>query len=387
MDFLDINYYRAVNPDLANLDDSQAYKHFLTFGLAEGRAFSPYVDLDYYRARYADLVNLSSEQLLNHLEMFGLKEGRSFSPLVDLTYYKLANEDLTTFSNEQLFDHLTEFGLAEGRPFSPILEYISISFLEPNHWLETYMLDANGVPMVDYRGSIGLQYNPTTIAQFALSSYDEYVISKENKYLQYFNDQVSYLKSNFVELSDKTIGYPYNFYLADYDLAPPWYSGLAQGQIVSVLVRSYFLTSNPELLDLIQKTLNLMVQPKEEGGLLTHTPEGGVWIEEYPSQNPSLVLNGFVFAIFGLADYLSIFHKHEAIGNLYEDSLISLKESIKYYDTGDWLKYSRYSDTLVSEHYMNFQILQMEQLFRLTSDPLFQETAERWKSYLDLEKQ
>ena len=122
------NYYRLANPDLANFNDAQAFNHFITFGLNEGRQFSPLVNLNFYRANNPDLATAgltTNQQLLDHLQNFGINEGRKFSPLVDLNYYRSHNSDLVSnglINNSQLFTHLQNLGLDEGRVFSPFYD-------------------------------------------------------------------------------------------------------------------------------------------------------------------------------------------------------------------------------------------------------------------------
>ena len=122
----DANFYRAANRDLASLNDVQALSHFQTYGLSEGRAFSPFVDLNFYRASNSDLANLgfSNRQLFDHLQNYGVKEGRTFSPLVDLNFYRAYNTDLMQVlnNNEQLFEHLRNWGVQEGRRFSTFVD-------------------------------------------------------------------------------------------------------------------------------------------------------------------------------------------------------------------------------------------------------------------------
>ncbi|WP_375511092.1 hypothetical protein [uncultured Nostoc sp.] len=122
-DVFDANFYSAANPDLAIAGlttDTQLLSHFQTFGLNEGRPFSPLINFNFYRASNSDLANLNNSQLLDHLENNGVAEGRSFSPLVDLNYYRINNSDIASLNNEQLFNHLKNNGIAEGRYFSPI---------------------------------------------------------------------------------------------------------------------------------------------------------------------------------------------------------------------------------------------------------------------------
>ncbi|MEH2183279.1 hypothetical protein [Nostoc sp.] len=125
-DVFDANFYRSANSDLALAGlttDSQLLSHFQTFGLNEGRLFSPLINLNFYRASNSDLANLNNSQLLDHLENNGVAEGRSFSPLVNLNYYSINNSDLASLNNEQLFNHLKNNGIAEGRYFSPIFNF------------------------------------------------------------------------------------------------------------------------------------------------------------------------------------------------------------------------------------------------------------------------
>ncbi|MFB2876133.1 alkaline phosphatase D family protein [Floridanema aerugineum] len=123
VNLFDVNFYRAANSDLAVLTDRQAYAHFITSGLTEGRAFSPLVDLKFYQANNRDLAGLDNRQLLQHLENFGVQEGRLFSPLVDVDFYLNSNADLKQAfggNREQALTHLQSLGVNERRKFSPV---------------------------------------------------------------------------------------------------------------------------------------------------------------------------------------------------------------------------------------------------------------------------
>jgi len=119
--FFDANFYRAANSDLAKFSDQQALSHFQTYGLQEGRAFSPFLNLNFYRASNSDLANLSNSQLLDHAQTYGVKEGRKLSPFVDLDFYLAKNADLSKAfgsDREKALQHLQTFGLKEDRKFS-----------------------------------------------------------------------------------------------------------------------------------------------------------------------------------------------------------------------------------------------------------------------------
>ena len=120
VNLFDPNFYREFNPDLRGLNDAQAFQHLLDFGLNEGRVFSQYVDLNLYRASNPDLGGaglVTNRQLFDHLSAFGAAEGRTFSFLFNANFYRAANPDLAVagLNNEQLFEHFRAFGLNEGR--------------------------------------------------------------------------------------------------------------------------------------------------------------------------------------------------------------------------------------------------------------------------------
>lgn len=123
VNLFDANFYRSVNPDLAGLNDAQAYQHLISFGLNEGRTFSLYVDLNTYRVSNTDLAAaglITNQQLYDHLSISGAAEGRNFSPVFNANVYRALNPDLQAagLNNEQLFDHFRAFGINEGRQAS-----------------------------------------------------------------------------------------------------------------------------------------------------------------------------------------------------------------------------------------------------------------------------
>lgn len=131
VNLFDVNFYRAINPDLGGFNDQQAWQHFQNFGLNEGRQFSPYVDLNLYGANNPDLAAAgltSQRQLYEHLQTFGLAEGRrQFSLVFSAPFYQQTYSDLQAagLNNQQLFEHFQTFGLNEGRQGS---ELFNVSF-------------------------------------------------------------------------------------------------------------------------------------------------------------------------------------------------------------------------------------------------------------------
>ena len=110
---------------------------------------------------------------------------------------------------------------------------------------------------------------------------------------------------------DSTLLFPYSYNYDFYDrdrMVAPWYSGMAQGKVLSLFSRLYELTSNKDFLIIADKIYGSFYRLKA-----THSDwvscidqDGNLWIEEYPHIQPSHVLNGMVFAIFGIYDYYII---------------------------------------------------------------------------------
>lgn len=100
-----------------------------------------------------------------------------------------------------------------------------------------------------------------------------------------------------------------------------------------------------------------------------------------------MVLNGFMWSILGLYDYTRLFPEDGKVYQMYRDCLQSLKDSLRYYDTGSWLKYDRLYGRLVSQPYITDQFLQMKTLFAITKDKYFDSVAAKWESYLQGEEQ
>ncbi|MBD2036171.1 S8 family serine peptidase [Leptolyngbya sp. FACHB-321] len=127
----DAKFYRAANSDLASLTDAQALQHFQSYGLNEGRVFSPLADLSFYRSSNTDLAAAgltNNQKLYDHLCNYGVAEGRRFSEFADINFYLAANGDVKTAvagSRERAFNHLQSYGVAEGRQFS---QFININF-------------------------------------------------------------------------------------------------------------------------------------------------------------------------------------------------------------------------------------------------------------------
>jgi len=79
----DYQYYISNNPDLAGMNRQQAFEHFLTRGMTEGRQACSDFNVYIYRDRYSDLYNAFGNNLSQyymHYVTRGKSEGRTARP-------------------------------------------------------------------------------------------------------------------------------------------------------------------------------------------------------------------------------------------------------------------------------------------------------------------
>jgi len=226
------------------------------------------------------------------------------------------------------------------------------------------------------------QYHPVNACHYALFCYDEYIKTKNERFKKAFLAQISYLmdSTKYNKIGNDKIGYPYNFNF--HDLKSPWYSALAQSEAISTLIRYYAMTKDEKSLDVIRKLNKFMITPMKDGGMRSETPEGNVWLEEYPnSKQEKQVLNGFFLSIVSLYEYTKLFPDDKEMLKLYTECIESVKNTMHHYDTGSWLRYNRGDKRLVANGYMKWQVNEMQHLYSITNDPYFYKLYMLWTTY------
>jgi heparosan-N-sulfate-glucuronate 5-epimerase len=247
------------------------------------------------------------------------------------------------------------------------------------------LFDANGAALVDYGPPLGRRYNPVTVSQYAIACERSFQLSRDHKFWKAFTAQIRYLEKHAIADGPDRAYYEYDFAWPGYGLAPGWRSGLAQGLAISALIRYYRDTGARRVLPLITKLKAYMLKPAAEGGLAVISPEGGLWIEEFPSDPPSFVLNGFVSAVFALYEYTRLFPKDQTARRQLDDALASLRSSLPAYDTGDWALLDRRAPPYprANDNYMPVYIKQLETLAEISGDPFYTRMSLRWRSFFE----
>lgn len=236
--------------------------------------------------------------------------------------------------------------------------------------------DSDGIPLVDYKGNIGVQYYPITIAQYALDNWELFLQTGEQGYQETFLRQSEWLVSN-----QEMGAWSHRYEVPYLGLRNPWVSAMAQGQGISVLLRAYQLTQDERYLRSATEAFQLFKIPIEKKGVVC-LENGSVWFEEYPNiEKPSHVLNGHMWAMFGLWDYYRVTNDDEA-KQLFNRGVETLKKNLYKYDTGYWVLYDQaQKNFLVDQLYIDFQIDQLHVIHAITGDTQIEHFAVQWERY------
>jgi heparosan-N-sulfate-glucuronate 5-epimerase len=216
---------------------------------------------------------------------------------------------------------------------------------------------------------------PAGLAQLALGWWER-SLSGEERALEAFDSTRRLLLDQASSRGDALV-WPYEVAVPKYGLRAPWFSAMAQGQIASVFVRAAIHdegaadTALRALRPLLDRTEPFVVDRR-----------GGPVLEEAPTTPPSCVLNGWIYALWGVRDVAVGLGSREAAA-LFAESLDALLAALEDYDTGWWSRYSLWADgrDLAKPFYHRIHVAQLEALHALTGIAEFAAVAARWRGY------
>ncbi|NOZ76822.1 MAG: hypothetical protein GXO65_03925, partial [Euryarchaeota archaeon] len=243
-----------------------------------------------------------------------------------------------------------------------------------------YSLVEAEVPLI-YYGTVdgvelGYQPAPHGIAQAAREAFYAYEKTGREENLSRGLFLVDYLLNTSVDRGEFLV-WEYPFPWPGYGLEEGWRGSLCQAGILKALMLAYMHTGDERYRRAAEKTLHAFSVPVEEGGLL-EMREGHYWYPEYAS-DPPYVLNGFVTTLIWLKEYADYFGSAEA-GELYRKGLEGLAAFLPDYDAGDGWSYYDARGKRASQHYHDMHVWQMEVMYNLTGEEIFQEYYLRWRS-------
>jgi hypothetical protein len=253
--------------------------------------------------------------------------------------------------------------------------------------------DANGVVMADYGGSVGLQYNPLTVAQAAIGYYDRWQSSTTTDNQMEADRTAFFVQIDWL-MHNQTADGRWLFHFNWGRQALPWWSGMAEGVAISAFLRAYSVTGDTAYLPAITAARTTFERSPQQGGVSTTVTVSGrklVVYQEYMAGYNQNVLNGWLFAIVGLyEDAVYLGDPMAAYDVLAADRGVSAVISLlPLYDTGSWSYYNLNVFTgsnrgpLAKRSYHLIHIGQLRFLGAVMGDPVLVAYADRFQAYYD----
>jgi hypothetical protein len=148
-----------------------------------------------------------------------------------------------------------------------------------------------------------LDYHAVAMATYGITLLENYRIQKNVNSSDLAIKHADKLMGIGLQI-DSTILFPYCFNYKFYDrdlMEAPWYSAMAQGKALSLFSRLYEVTGEQKYFR-IAKRINRSfsrMKPTHHIWFTCVDEDNHLWLEEYPFEAPSHVLNGMIFAIDG----------------------------------------------------------------------------------------
>ncbi|NLG21021.1 MAG: hypothetical protein GX555_06245 [Actinomycetales bacterium] len=253
--------------------------------------------------------------------------------------------------------------------------------------------DDDGVLQVTWKDHDGPVYHPVNTAAYGLSLLESYRVTGEQDYLDRAAANASALLAGAESDADGALWFPYRF---DYELhqdrdllmEAPWYSGMAQGQGLSLLVRLHEEMGEERWLAAADSVFASFGTDHAAGEPhFTLVDEcGHLWFEEYVDDlvEPTHVVNGHIYAMFGLYDYAQAYGSPEA-ERLFDAAATTVAEqfpryrlegNISFYCAARYCHVSRWQPP----HYHRGVAAQLDALHRMTGAAIFAEHAETFRA-------
>ena len=245
--------------------------------------------------------------------------------------------------------------------------------------------DAHGIPAILTYVDVEprqLHYYPITIGQYALAVFHTWLRSSRQEDEQRFLNLANW----FVEHQAQDGCWYAQIDMPTYQLPAPWPSAMGQGRAISVLARAWQCTADEEYLECALRSLAAFTLPIERGGVMGEF-DGQTTYEEYPAKPAPHVLNGMIFALFGVWDLARVLPDNASVRAVFERGVATLEGLLHLYDVGWWSLYDLFhletstSANPCTAHYHDIHVRQLEIMYAITGRPTFETFARRWDAY------
>jgi heparosan-N-sulfate-glucuronate 5-epimerase len=257
---------------------------------------------------------------------------------------------------------------------------------------KSIILDPDGIPLnptyIDVKDK-DYVYFPITIGQVGLAVFHSYLQSKKEEVRNRFMKYVDWFYHHADENPKLGTRWITHVALPQYRNPGPWQSAFAQSRGISLLLRGYQLTAEEKYKTMAEKALIPFTIPVAEGGVTSFTRYGPFY-EEYTAQAPTLVLNGMIFSLFGVYDFLRVFPQNKMAKKIFIDGIQTLEKILPDFNLSYWSRYNlcrvewypRIDPATIT--YQHLHVIQMEVLYRLTGKEVFKKYSVLFKNQINI---
>ncbi len=252
-----------------------------------------------------------------------------------------------------------------------------------SHSRRQFSRDRCGIPIL--RGPHNVMfYHPVTICQVALGHFDSWVADGARTDLGAFERLSRWL----VASQDSEGGWiasrrpgqsndvtPHLGVPTEWAASISPYSGMAQGEAISVLVRAYGLSGDRQFLLAAQRAFPLLTTPVSSGGV-SYWDGPRVSIEESPANPRNTILNGWIFGLFGVRD-LWLATKAEDVRTFLRANIESLAVRLPQFDLGWWSSYDEVGH-VAKPFYHALHVAQLQALMAIDESEVIRTTELKW---------
>jgi hypothetical protein len=249
--------------------------------------------------------------------------------------------------------------------------------------------------VVVYRDAQGnAQDHPVYLVQYALAALGGYTRTGDERYLERaIRNAESLLELGTLD-EEGALWFSYHFPHRYYDVTMPvpWWSSMGQGQPLSLFSRlAVHDPDNPRWRMRADATLRSFDGWRTLGRpwITTMDSHGCLWFEEYAGDvEPLLVINGHIFALYGLYDYAMLTSSQHAV-ELFDGGVTTLQRHMDSIRVPGGVSYYCAREGYCqrpewqNESYHPIHIQQFRMLAEMTGDPAFAAFAEQLVSDTD----
>lgn len=169
------------------------------------------------------------------------------------------------------------------------------------------------------------------------------------------------------------------------DYTAPWYSGMAQGEVISLFVQLAGLDEvcaedQTRYMSAAALTLaSLLVHDEEYPWAVNVDSAGYLWIQEYPGAEPGTgdyTYNGMIFAMFGLYDYYTATGS-QAAADLYDACATTIARYFPLLRNSKWFSFYCQTHRIPAPTYHQHHINLLLQVQRQVGSPDFADFTDR----------